>query len=366
MQKLRILQLAHGRIIPEYFSGYSKRCHDIFKGEERHLVSVGGPFLMDRKNDHAEQYRALLLMIASILKGNRSFEIYLSRGKYMRKKFYRRVLSLINESDVVVFEGPWLYNVFRDYIKDKFVVYDAHNVEYSLRKENIFREEVKSLEGKIVKEADLIFSVTKEDMEMFKSIYSVDEEKIFLVPIQLELKEYGWNGKDSKDLVFIGSLYEPNIMALKEIEKIAESLPEFTFNIIGSLNRYPKRKKIPNIIYHGTLSEEEKDRILNNSFLALNPVLIGAGRNVKMLDYISHGLPVLTTPVGMRGFEKKELENLIFIEEVENFATKIKEIHGKRENLEKISKSLYAYYVDLHKKETEIKPIEIIEKRFKI
>ncbi|MEM0099237.1 MAG: glycosyltransferase [Thermoplasmata archaeon] len=366
MEVMKILQLAHGRIIPQYFSGYSKRCHDIFKGEERHLISIGGPFFFDRKENYAEQYRSLLLTIFSFLKGNRSFEIFIARGKYIREKFYRRVNSLINESDIIVFEGPWLYNIFRNKIKGKFIVYDAHNVEYLLRKNNPFQEEVRKLEGDLVKNADLIFAVTKEDMDAFKDIYSLNDDKIYYVPIQIELKEYLWNGKNSKDIIFIGSLYEPNILALKEIERIAENLHEFNFHIIGSLNRYPKRKKIPNVIYHGTISENEKDRILNNSFLALNPVLIGAGRNVKMLDYISHGLPVLTTSIGLRGFERKDLENLIFVDEIENFVKRIKEIDMEREKLVNISKKLYEYFVEMHKKETEIKPIEIIKKRIKI
>ncbi|MCI4434289.1 MAG: glycosyltransferase [Thermoplasmata archaeon] len=365
MAVIKILQLAHGRIIPPFYSGYSRRCHDLFRGENRKIISIGGPFIIDRKEDDAEQYSSLSLLISSILKGNRSFEILISRGR-LRKKFIRRAEELIKESDVIVFEGPWLYRPLKNILGKKFIVYDAHNVEYILRKNNPYQEEVKEIEGDLVKNADLIFLVTSEDMEIMKKTYELNEEKLYLIPIQLEIKEYKWRGENSKDIVFIGSLYEANILALKEIEKIAEKLDDFTFHIIGSLKNYPKKKKLKNIVYHGTLEEEKKDEILNSSFLALNPVTMGSGRNVKMVDYIIHGLPVLTTPLGARGFNIQEIKDIIFIENLENFPTRIIEISKKREVLPVISKRLYDYGKILFESETSRKPLKIIEEKLKV
>lgn len=365
MSALKILQLAHGRVIPYYFSGYSRRCHDLFRGEERYLVSFGGPFLFDRKQGYAEQYGSLRLLISSILKGNRSFEILISEGKYLRKKYLERIRVLLRESDVVVFEGPWLYKPLKKIIGKKFIVYDAHNVEYSLREGNPYQADVREIEGEIVRDSRIIFVVTPEDRELMKKIYGVEEEKLFLVPIQLEIKDYGWNGRDSKDIIFIGSLYEANIIALKEIERIAEELPDFNFHIIGSLKSYPGKKKLKNMVYHGTVEDEEKDRILNSSFLALNPVTMGAGRNVKMIDYMAHGVPILTTPLGLRGFKADELNGIVFIDEVENFKKRILEISSMREVLPEISIKLYEYQKKLFEIETSKKATDIILNRLK-
>ncbi|MGC9203774.1 MAG: glycosyltransferase [Thermoplasmata archaeon] len=357
---MRILQLAHGRIIPHYFSGYSRRCHDIFSGEDRRLISIGGPYLKDRIEGYSEQYASIRLLLLSIIRGKRSFEIFISRGM-LRKKFIRRVNELMKESDVIVFEGPWLYRPLKNLVEKKFIVYDAHNVEYSLREGNPFQDEVREIEGDLVKNSNLIFVVTTEDRDLMKSIYGVNENKLFLVPIQVDVKEYGWNGKDSKSIAFIGSLYEANIIALKEIEKMAEGLQEFEFHIIGSLKNYPGKKKLKNIVYHGTVSDEQKDRILNESFLALNPVTMGSGRNVKMVDYMSHGLPILTTPLGARGFNLDEIKDIIFIEEIDKFKEKIMEISSKREILPDISRKIYEYHKRLFSIETSKKPSEIIK-----
>ena len=359
-ENIRILQLAHGKIIPNYSSAYSMRCYSLFENSNRKIISIGGPVLLDKKTDIAEQYRSYLLFILAILKGNRSFEILLSQGKYVRKKFLSRVKELIDKSDVIVYEGPWVYSISKNFLKNKIIVYDAHNVEYILRKDNIYHDYVKGIEKNLVMDAHIIFTVTEEDRELLKKIYNIDISKIFLIPHQLKITNYKWNGEKSNDIVFIGSLYEPNIIALKEIEKIAMELPRFNFHIIGNLNKYPRKKKLKNMIYHGTVNDEEKDEILNSAFLALNPVTTGSGRNVKMIDYISHGLPVLTTLIGSRGFNLDEIKDIIFIDDIKNFKKRIIEISEKRDDLIKISKSIYAYYKKLYERETSLKAIDII------
>ena len=52
--------------------------------------------------------------------------------------------------------------------------------------------------------------------------------------------------------------------------------------------------------------------------LALNPITDGGGSNVKVPEYFAHGLPVLTTPFGARGFS---LENKAFatVAELDSF-----------------------------------------------
>jgi hypothetical protein len=37
--------------------------------------------------------------------------------------------------------------------------------------------------------------------------------------------------------------------------------------------------------------------------IAVNPVAYGSGSNVKVAEYLAAGLPIVTTPVGMRGYE---------------------------------------------------------------
>ncbi len=360
----KILQIAHGKIIPEYTSGYTARCYSILRNENRKIISVGGLTIRDQITEEIEEYRALLLTLYSVIKGNRAFEILLSDRKFLRRKYIKRLNELIAESDVIVYEGPWQFSFTKDKVANKLVVYDAHNVETYLRTNNVYYDKVKELEHEMVARADIIFVFADEDLKNMITIHNADSKKIVLIPQQLSIKDYNWHGFDSNKIVFIGSMYAANIDALKELENFAIALKQFEFHIIGNINKYPNKKKLPNIIYHGMIDEKEKDALLNSSLLALNPIKLGSGRNVKMVDYMMHGVPTLTTEIGLRGFDINEIKDCIYIENIENFKTKILELANNREQLKTDSKKLYDYSKKLYEKETTIKAIDVIENFF--
>ena len=148
---------------------------------------------------------------------------------------------------------------------------------------------------------------------------------------------------NSKDLVFIGSAYLPNVQAVENIMDIAKELPDLSFRVIGNVAQAVKKKSAPpNVYFLGTVSNEIKDRILSESMLALNPIEIGSGRNLKINDYVSHGVPVLTTEIGARGFDPELRENFI-VSEVANFADSIRKLSESRDKLISISSSFMNY-----------------------
>ena len=60
----------------------------------------------------------------------------------------------------------------------------------------------------------------------------------------------------------------------------------------------------PNVELMGILPEEQLYSLLHASDVALNPVLMGSGTNLKQLQYMAAGLPVISTPAGVRGIEQ--------------------------------------------------------------
>lgn len=134
--------------------------------------------------------------------------------------------------------------------------------------------------------------------------------------------------KNKVNIVFIGSKHQPNIDACDYIIKFAKKLPKFNFKIIGNLNNYYSQHP-SNIKFYGVVSEEEKDKIYSECFLALNPIVSGSGSNMKIIDYMKNGLICLTTKYGLRGFE--DFSDYFFIEEIEKFPNKILEISSMNE-----------------------------------
>jgi glycosyltransferase involved in cell wall biosynthesis len=67
---------------------------------------------------------------------------------------------------------------------------------------------------------------------------------------------------------------------------------------------------------------EDLSRVLAASDVALNPVTFGSGSNLKLPEYLAAGLPVVTTPIGMRGFE--HLSQWLTVAELSEFASAVR------------------------------------------
>ncbi len=348
-------------MIPHYSSAYALRCHSYLASfSDRLLFSISGLVYKDSRDGYARQYRSIMTFAYSVIKKQRSLEYFISRGKFLRKKYISDVQRVIKESDIIVFEGPWQYYLFRDFIGDKKVVYDAHNVESILRKGNKWENYTFSLERDLAMKSDLVITMTHDDANLLSNLYGIEEEKVISIPEGFKAQSRTWSGLDSNSIVFIGSAYHPNIEAVILISKIANELPQFNFRIIGSVCSAVKRKSLStNIELMGLLTEEQKDEALNSSFLALNPVLTGSGMNFKMNDYINHGIPIITTEIGGRGFDS-ELKEQFIITKPEELKEKIQWADKEREVLLTKSK----YFLDYVKNESLREYDSIIQEAF--
>ena len=63
--------------------------------------------------------------------------------------------------------------------------------------------------------------------------------------------------------------------------------------------RNEKRGKNVGLAY--LITDEEKRELFRVADIAINPMMSGSGTNLKMLDYMAAGLPVISTTVGARG-----------------------------------------------------------------
>ena len=56
-----------------------------------------------------------------------------------------------------------------------------------------------------------------------------------------------------------------------------------------------------NVKLFGQVSNEELDKIIKAADIAICPIQTGSGIQIKMLDYMASGLPIVTTHTGARG-----------------------------------------------------------------
>ena len=342
-----VIQLCHGRLIPSFSSGYSLRCNQLTEGMKRIMITISGPSFSNKVTEETIEFHANLLLLNALIRGNRSFEVLLSRGKYLPSGYKKKLNSLIYNSKCVILEGPWHYPLIKDIIKDKPFIYDAHNAESQLRRENKYYDFVRNLEKEVCDSAAIIITLSQEDKNYFEKEYNIPPSKVKLLTQVPAMHETRWDGQKSKTILFIGSLYEANIVAYREVEKLAVLLPDFNFVVLGSICNMLGKKRLNNLKCLGMISENEKDRIMAASMLALNPILLGSGRNVKMIDYFAHSMPVISTKLGVRGFDQDKIQKACTVVGVEDFAKTIQELDGNRELLEKMSIEAHKSYVEV-------------------
>jgi len=259
------------------------------------------------------------------------------------KKFVKIIED--SKADIVVFSHPWTVSCLKKNKRQLFI-YDAHNCEYSLIKTLIETKLIKGivclktklLEREACKNSDLILACSEKEKEELIRLYNLDEKKVYIIPNGTSIRslptaEEKESAKmklgviDKKVIIFIGTYYKPNIEAVKFIvNELSFDLNEFTFLIVGTVKNYFKNKNIPaNVKFFGGVSEEQLDIILKASDIAINPVVQGGGSNIKVLDYMGYGLPIVVTKWGARAIETGCRQPMI-ISDIDKFKDNIKKV----------------------------------------
>ncbi len=265
-----------------------------------------------------------------------------------------------SQSDIIIVSHPWVYPYINaKQTKRKFLIYDSHNCEYLIKKEilrssmagRLLSQTVKRLEKAICNESDLIFATSEEDKKRLSELYNINDEKIIVVPNGVDTNEIkpacddekrlakeklGLDG--AKTIMFVGSPYQPNTEALEFIaDKLTGNLKQFEFLIVGGVKQTFTRANVPgNLHMYGIVDNEMKNLIYKASDIAINPMFSGSGTNIKMFDYMSAGLPTISTVVGARGIDTNGDECFI-VSKAEDFERNIIKLFNNPGLFEKLS-----------------------------
>ncbi len=258
---------------------------------------------------------------------------------------FKRLLNA-QAAKIVICSHPWAWPCLRRK-SDQILIYDAHNCEYLLLAEilkkrllkNLVLRQVKKIEGELCRQSDLILACSAKEKEDLVKLYKINPAKVAIVTNGAQIKEITGAARkeDSrkalglasfdKVVVFVGMYYKPNIDAAQFIiRKVAPALPDFKFLLAGEIARaFVSVNLPPNTKFLGRVTEEQLDTVLRAADLAINPVFDGAGINIKMLDYLAYGLPVITTSCGARGIETDGQE-VMLVAAPDDFADTIKQL----------------------------------------
>ncbi len=246
----------------------------------------------------------------------------------------RKLLDRFDGYDIAQFEHVGRAKWIR-YTPTRLKVYASHNVEvdflrqqpapWALRKAMLRR--VQTLERHAVRDSDLVLACTDGDASRLRELYG---------PIStLEVIANGFDSEvmqsDSSDgtaarrslgiplqaqvLLFVGSAAPHNVDAVRFLQR--EVLPRLEARVhlllVGDCGPATREDAAPVGRVHRAGYCAALTPLLAAADVAVNPVVTGSGSNLKLAEYLASGLPVVTTSVGLRGFERQS-DNVIVAE----------------------------------------------------
>jgi glycosyltransferase involved in cell wall biosynthesis len=189
-------------------------------------------------------------------------------------------------------------------------------------------------------------------MEELISVYALPREKLVIVPNSVDTKINRFTPEierksakrdlgflDTPTVLYMGSWHPPNLAGAKYImDELAPRFPQCTFLILGTVCDYLWEfgSQIPkNMLLFGQMEVRERQELYAISDVAVNPVTFGSGTSTKTLIHMATGVPVITTPFGIRGLGAQDGVHAL-VREIPAFPNALAELLSNHELRERL------------------------------
>ena len=256
--------------------------------------------------------------------------------------FILRSRHIILNSDIIQTEGSvssTLIILFAKTFFRKKVVVDSHDAFQALRiyyPNNLRRIVEVFLEKKAYKYADLILTVSEKDRD-FLVKHGVYLSKTIVIPNGVDTKAFmpstntkkiACNSEGFFRVVFVGNMeYLPNQEAANIVissiaPKVLSSISNVKFFMVGRApQKFCANSVNSDVIFTGLV--ENVVEFLEASDVAIAPLIHGSGTRLKILEYFSCGLPVVSTSIGAEGLDVIDRVNIVVEDNMDKFAMSI-------------------------------------------
>ena len=231
--------------------------------------------------------------------------------------------------DAIVADFPFCAPVLRaPSARGKLRVLSTHNVEHHLidarrgARHRLARALVRRLEVRAARACDVLVSCCAEDARFFEAHARVP--RAVVVPNGVDPGRFrGWEADRAalrrelgvaagdKLLLFTGSRWGPNREAFDYLRAFSRAhaplLEDHGLHLLVVGNVAPGPLRQPRFTATGPV--ERVEPYFAAADAGINPLLEGAGTNLKTCEFIAARLPMLTTPFGARGFHVAEGES---------------------------------------------------------
>ena len=259
--------------------------------------------------------------------------------------FLAALRTALDDAALVLLAEPYLLPALEAVDADVPWIYDAFNVESDLKAGALPRSDlgqrlladVTAIEGKAVTGAAAVTTCSIEDARELAFLHHRPLDDFTVVPNGTDCartvpspeerhdRRDRWLAKWARTqglrvlperlAVFFGSWHPPNLAAARIILWLAPQLPQVQFVMGGTHgDAFPAHEVPDNVVFTGQVIERVKRTLLAAADVALNPVLHGSGTNLKVIEYLASGVPVVSTGFGVRGLEVGNGRHLLVAE----------------------------------------------------
>jgi len=310
--------------------GYQRRNDTPVKNH--YEISVAERYI---ETDKARFY-PIFWMLLSLIKN-----LPYSSAKYYSKTYVTKVKSLLysEDFDVVVIDHAqlgWLKNLVSD--QDK-LIFICHNVEHEIylaQSENmrnyiarlIYKREarlIKGMENKLANTAKEVWTFTLNDSRYVSSVKKRGGVRVFAVPSSIIILPDRIPKLKNCDVGIIGTwTWKPNMEGLKWFFQSVypHLLADLSIQVAGKGAEW-LHGQYSNVKYCGFVPSAQA--FMEQAKVIAIPSTSGGGVQIKTLDAIASGSPVVATPVALRGISEYP-SSVVVAERADEFANSLTQL----------------------------------------
>ena len=222
------------------------------------------------------------------------------------------------------------------------LVYRSHNVEYQyeiqlflaqrnpIRKvfhlSNIWRK--KRLEQHVRNFSSLIYDISAEDRDAWRDHPSAPKAKVLSFYLHPDEKYTSITSDDSTndiDVLYVGNLRTPNnVFGLKWFAReLVPLLKGLSITVAGSKPTPEIYNAFSRANVEVIADPEEVLPLYRRARVLVNPIWHGSGLNIKMVEALATGKPVVSTSVGTRGLSERLRAHVHVADDPKSFASAV-------------------------------------------
>jgi hypothetical protein len=248
--------------------------------------------------------------------GSKGWSAALGKHIGTSNTFNSAIADFARNVDIIILSHCWLIDVIPESFTGR-VIFDSFGSEEELLSSQLFAGDnslldlaikamnqeliavTKQLEQKSIIRSNLVLAMTQDEADSVLKFRKEASVGINVCGVDIPAN-FVTRKSRSGPFLFFGSAHPPNVFAANWIVEFAKTREDLNFVIAGSVARFVEEKSA-NLRLIPDVADSKISSLIDSCFAFLNPISSGSGVSLKTLRVLAGGLPLISTPLGVRG-----------------------------------------------------------------